>query len=37
MKYTQNKRIMQVEETTLVVGIDIASEGIMQEHLIGEA
>ena len=26
MKYTQNKRIMQVEETTLVVGIDIASE-----------
>ena len=26
MKYTQNKKIMQVEETTLVVGIDIASE-----------
>ena len=26
MKYTENKRIMQVEETTLVVGIDIASE-----------
>ncbi|OPX85192.1 hypothetical protein [Pelotomaculum sp. PtaB.Bin117] len=26
MKYTQNKKILQVTEETLIIGVDIASE-----------
>jgi transposase len=26
MKYTQNEKILQIKETTLIVGIDVGSE-----------
>ena len=36
MKYnTQNSKIASITEKTLIVGIDVGSQGIMQEHLIG--
>ncbi len=34
MNYTQNEKIEQVTETTLVVGVDIGSLNTMSEHLI---
>jgi len=34
MKSTQNEKISQIKFSTLVVGIDVAKETIMQELLI---
>lgn len=36
MNYTQNRKIMQVTETTLVVGWISAANGITQERSTGE-
>lgn len=35
MKSTQNKKIQQVKETTLMVGIDVGSENIISELSTG--
>ena len=37
MNYTQNAKILQVKETTLIIGIDIASEEHYAKALTGEA
>ena len=37
MNYTQNRRIEQMTETTLVVGRISEAGGIMRERLTGEA
>ena len=36
MNYTQNEKIEQVTDSTMVVGVDIGSRYIMQELLITE-
>jgi hypothetical protein len=37
MNSTQNKKIEQVKETAMIVGIDVGSENIISELLTGEA
>ena len=37
MNSTQNKKIEQVKETTMIVGIDVGSENIISELLTGGA
>ncbi len=37
MNSTQNKKIEQVKETTMIVGIDVAVKSIISELLTGEA
>ncbi|MBE5684200.1 MAG: hypothetical protein EGQ94_01455 [Ruminococcus sp.] len=36
MNYTQNEKIEQVTDSTMVVGVDIGSQILMQELLITE-
>lgn len=36
MNFTQNEKINQVKESTIIIGNDIASEIPAPEHLIGK-